>query len=594
MHGTSNATHWGNGAQTAHLVAGMAAAVLSLLFHFVLIRTMPPVRMGSAASAEPERPPRAMVLEEVQAQEAHRLEVPDVLRPEASAQALAGAAQPEVFVSALDPVLLEPSEPSAALEAPAEAAAPAALPERPSWEPRQERIEISKRIVPDEVAALPRKVEPRVDSTPQAPDIVLPASFPAPIMPTRGNAALPAWPVQGLAPDEEYGLIRDPKVAGRPASDGPPVQGALPEARADSASRLMDEKPGEVTPLKPIEEMLALDLQTYRPPTPDGFLYFKMGIRRASPEVLPVLSKDMLIIQDSSESMTQAKLHECKKGVMAMLKELRPGDRFNVMAFDEKQTRCFDEWTAATPDLIAKANWFIEGLEARGRTDVHASLQQMLTMPREPGRLQLAVYVTDGRPTMGLVDNSQIMERFSRANQGELAVFTFGGGAKVNRFLLDFLSYKNRGDVKTVPNSSEIPEALRGFGQELSRPILTELSYRASGLAEKDLFPRNLTPLFLDRSLFVCGRVPDSAPTAGLQVVGKSGARTCDMVFPIAWDQAQPGTEALRLEWALQKAYFLIGEHIRTQDPSTMSELSELAKQYGISVPYGLEMSVPR
>ena len=57
----------------------------------------------------------------------------------------------------------------------------------------------------------------------------------------------------------------------------------------------------------------------------------------------------------------------------------------------------------------------------------------------------IAVLLTDGRPTMGTVDSSDIIARFSKLNGGEVSVFTVGAGDRVNAFLLDLLGHNNRG-----------------------------------------------------------------------------------------------------------------------------------------------------
>ncbi|NIP98520.1 MAG: VWA domain-containing protein, partial [Akkermansiaceae bacterium] len=104
--------------------------------------------------------------------------------------------------------------------------------------------------------------------------------------------------------------------------------------------------------------------------------------------------------------------------------------------------------------------WFIRNMTARGKTDVFTSLQSVAAMERTQGRPVIAVLVTDGRPTMGMVDSSDIIEEFTRVNDGGVSVFGFGGGRRVNRYLLDFLSYKNRGDSELVRELGDIPEGL--------------------------------------------------------------------------------------------------------------------------------------
>ena len=92
----------------------------------------------------------------------------------------------------------------------------------------------------------------------------------------------------------------------------------------------------------------------------------------------------------------------------------------------------------------------------------------------------IAVLMTDGRPTMGTVDSSDIIARFSRANDGGVSVFTVGAGDRVNSFLLDLLGHNNRGGSWLMPLREQIPDTVKRAARELSRPVLANLNYRFS------------------------------------------------------------------------------------------------------------------
>jgi hypothetical protein len=58
------------------------------------------------------------------------------------------------------------------------------------------------------------------------------------------------------------------------------------------------------------------------------------------------------------------------------------------------------------------------------------------------------------------------------------------------------------------------------------------------------------------------------------------------MVFTLPWQEARAAGGQLRGQWAWQRAYHLIGEHIRTGDDSLLSEVRDLESKYGLAVPY--------
>ena len=58
------------------------------------------------------------------------------------------------------------------------------------------------------------------------------------------------------------------------------------------------------------------------------------------------------------------------------------------------------------------------------------------------------------------------------------------------------------------------------------------------------------------------------------------------MVFKLDWSQSKGGNEAMRKEWAWQKLYYLIGEHIKTGSPDILNEIFEIEARYDLRVPY--------
>ena len=357
------------------------------------------------------------------------------------------------------------------------------------------------------------------------------------------------------------------------------------EPRIDAA-KLVAETVEEVTIIEAVEQLLILDLSVAEPEN-DPYSYFKINIRRAGSNVLPILPRDILLIQDCSESMTQIKLNQCKKGLHRWIDHLGPDDRLNVIGFRETPYRCFEEWSPLDATSRARARWFIEDMRAMGRTDMYASLKEILKTPSEPERPVIAIMVSDGRPTTGLVDSSDIIEHFTQQNDGRFSVFSVGGGKKVNRFLLDLISYRNRGDSQIVEKSREIPDAIEKWAVELSRPVLSDLRYHFSGVDNLDIYPRSLSHLYLDRPLVLYGRCPRSTPKTAFQIIGRSGDNLHDMVFAMDWEQARQTDESLPVEWAWRRIYNLIGEHIKTRNPALLEELYTVADQYGLKVPYG-------
>ena len=261
------------------------------------------------------------------------------------------------------------------------------------------------------------------------------------------------------------------------------------------------------------------------------------------------------------------------------------------MGFEDKPYRCFDAWAPVNPLNLAKARKFIDDMRAQGNTDVYASLESARRVPQTPGRPVLAVLVTDGRPTAGTTDSSDIIEKFSHENAGNVSMFAFGAGRRVNRFLLDLLSFRNRGDARVVVDVDRIPANMERWAVETSRPVLMDLKYQFSGVNTEDVYPRTMTHLYLDRPLVLSGRVEGVPGKTAFQIVGRSGPVARDMLFTLDWNTAVQGSEELRQRWAWHKAYELIGRYTAHRDPELLIALQAHAALYGLQVPYGRDLA---
>ncbi|MDY0148775.1 MAG: VWA domain-containing protein [Kiritimatiellia bacterium] len=557
------------------------ALVISLALHGLLLAGLPifPVERFRGADLNPTRP---LVMDEVRpAPDLSRFIQPEAFRPE----------NPEAFaeVESLQKSLLENLRAGAdatvfVAPGPAEASPPQPETDWPTMDWRQEILQIEQQTAAVELQALPRRVVPALPRLDGAPDITLPAD----------SEAIAAAAAAAAADGSAAAAVRPLSVLTHAA---PPAAAMIAAAQQDDFSeaerireqgKVLDETPADVTDVEPIEQLLAVEVTTY-PATEEDALYFELAISRAGMEGLPVLPKDILLIQDCSESITRTKLDFFKEGIVGYLRTLTTADRVNLMRYSDAPTLCFDDWAPVTADALAEAVQFTDAMRARGQTDLFTPLQRLLKLHQPSGRPMIAVLMTDGRPTMGAVDSSDIIARFSRLNNGRVSVFTVGAGARVNTFLLDLLGHNNRGGSWLMPLREHIPATVQRAARELSRPVLANLTYRFSSDSEAEVYPGTLTHLFLDRPLRLVGRAPLGQKTAVLHVIGDSGAARRDMVFALDLSAAEDGGEGIRREWVAQKIYTLINDHLASGRDDTLRKIRDLSLRHNVPLPYGAD-----
>lgn len=580
-----------------HPLAAAVAAVLSVVAHIILLSELPPLPLGRILDRTPWQDFPAIELGDVLQGVRGRERPPARFRPEnpqdvarvygqadlEAATASAPLPVPEAPQTSMGPVMGE----SQALLEPEASGPPAA------WDPREEIVAIDQATFDEEVSALPRRYVEQVERTDRVPDVVLPVERPVDLVTALHEEGPPGIESASRPTlrDEGMGTGRRAPPGGTPAAEEPRddfLEAVAAVQEADDAEEVL------AATNQAVEAYLALDVRSFRADDEGGAVYFEINIRRYGETSLPVLPKDVLLLQDCSESMTPSKLAECKRGLRRWLDLLGPGDRFQIIGFRASVVHCFDGWQAVSKESRAQALDFIDDLRAVGNTDVYGSLQAALALPRSEDRPLLVALVTDGRPTAGVTGSSDIIERFTRENGTRLSMFALGGGRRVNRFLLDLLSYRNRGDSLVVEDEADIPSAMERWALSLSRPVLTDLSYRFTGVDTAEVYPRTLTHLYLDRPLVLYGRAEPGTGPAAFQIVGRSGGEERDMVFPLDLSAAKAGGPDLRQRWAWHRVYQYIGEYSAQPDPARLDALRVFADRYGLVVPYGFGSAVPR
>jgi len=457
---------------------------------------------------------------------------------------------------------------------------------------RQEVLAIQNQMFTEEESALPRKwVEADIPKVDQAPDIQLPVDM------TDQHAA-----AEEFSSSSALAFIEDPDagtpdwsaIMGGRSLGGEGTDGAaIAPSRRTGRDHQFDERPEDVSALEGIEDLLQVRVSGYSPPDGDGSLYFSLQIERGSEESLPVQPRDVLFIQDSSESITPWKLDECRRGLKRWLDFMNSGDRFEILGFRDVTTPCFGGWRDYNEENRRTAFTFIDSLRAVGNTDVYKSLQSALAIEPDPNRTLMIILMTDGRPTVGVIGSSEIIEGVTRFNRGKVSIFSLGGGKKVNSFFLDLLSYRNRGDAMVVRGDEEIPAAMENWARQLRQPVLTDLSYSFSAIDSSEIYPKQLTHLFLDRPLVIHGRLPAETDQLVFQVVGRAGNVWHDMVFVVNRDQIAAGSAELQKQWAWQKIYHMIGDYISHPSEQKLETIRSFAADHDLIVPYGFSRALP-
>ncbi|WP_165360690.1 VIT domain-containing protein [Candidatus Chloroploca sp. Khr17] len=221
-----------------------------------------------------------------------------------------------------------------------------------------------------------------------------------------------------------------------------------------------------------------------------------------TPQVAPatheVLPREVLFVFDRSGSMGGDSIVQARNALRACLRALNAGDTFNIFPFDDHVERLAPVPLPFTQASVDAADAFIASIQARGGTEIVAALTAALDQPRDPLRLRIVVFLTDGA-----VGNEDQVLRSLTSRLNEARIFAFGVGSAVNRFLLDELASVGRGSVEYIVPGEAIEPAVQRFQRRAALPLICDLSIDWGGAQVDDLLPDPLPDLYAGQPLIL-------------------------------------------------------------------------------------------
>lgn len=353
-------------------------------------------------------------------------------------------------------------------------------------------------------------------------------------------------------------------------------------ARAPLAEDLRAQNPYEF-----IDDLVDIQVDSYIPPG-NGEGFFRLRIAPKKGGNVQILPKDVTFVIDASNSIAQRKLDVTVKGVRRALELLRLDDRFNIVVFRDTPKYFQPGLVPASRENKAAALEFLKDLQSFGQTDVFNAIRPVVSAPTREGYPGLVFVVTDGRPTTGLRDSRYIINGLTEENRERNPVYAYSGGRTANRYLLDLLAYRNKGESYISPEVDAIEKDLPVFFEQLNDPLLMDLRADYGSIDETGIFPKELPDFFRGRAVTVYGRFnPKQDTELAMRLVGRAGSREKELVFKADLAKARTGDADIARNWAFRKVYYLIGEMVRAgETPDLMAELRELGRKHNIRTVY--------
>ena len=218
---------------------------------------------------------------------------------------------------------------------------------------------------------------------------------------------------------------------------------------------------------------------------------------------IPVDSEYIIFIIDTSGSMSGTSFHQARSALRMALRRLSPADTFNVIAFSSSARQLFRRALPATSENIAKAISNIEGLEAKGGTEMLSALTLALHNSPASERVRQVVFITDGA-----VGNESALFDYISLRIGKSRLFTIGIGSAPNAYFMKRAARAGRGTFTYIGTPEEVHEKMSGLFAYLESPMLTDIRLHWPGRVD-ETYPAPIPDLYAGEPLVVVVKAKD-------------------------------------------------------------------------------------
>ena len=258
-------------------------------------------------------------------------------------------------------------------------------------------------------------------------------------------------------------------------------------------------------------------------------------------------AREAIFVIDNSGSMGGASIRQAKESLLFALSTLAPGDRFNVIRFDDTTDSVFPSPQAVSNQTIAIAKRYIERLDAAGGTMMLPALQAALQDPNadrsDVPALRQVVFLTDG----AIGNEAQLFAEIENS-LGRSRLFTVGIGSAPNSYFMSRAARLGRGTFTHVGTERQVKERMSDLLSKLQSPVMTNVKITADGEVSDKIWPNPLPDLYAGEPVVFTAMI--DTPSASFQLSGQT--LSGDWIETVSTKEAKDATGIAKL-WARNK-----------------------------------------
>ncbi len=333
------------------------------------------------------------------------------------------------------------------------------------------------------------------------------------------------------------------------------------------------------------QSVVGLSLLTYKSDNKDG--YFMLS---ASPSIQidknNIENKDITFILDVSGSMSGEKLEQAKKALLYCVNNLNVGDHFNIIKFSTEAYSLFKNLESVDKQKISEAKNFIDDLQAIGGTNIEEAFNLAFKNYKKTSHPHFIVFLTDGKPTIGEMNEEKLIKRILDANKTNSRIFTFGVGDEINTHLLDKLTDATKAWRTYVSDEEDIEIKVSNFYDKIQSPILSNLKLDFENIDIYQTYPKDLPDLFKGSNMIVFGRYKGNG-NSEIKLSGLLNGEKKVFILNNKFTNDMSEYNFIPPLWASRRIGHLLDLiRLNGEDKELVDEVTTLAREHGIITPY--------
>ena len=309
-----------------------------------------------------------------------------------------------------------------------------------------------------------------------------------------------------------------------------------------------------------------------------------------APERLPEPSaRELIFVVDTSGSMGGVSIQQARASVSQALQQLRPEDRFNVIAFNSHHHALYRRSMPATRHHVARAREFVRQLTASGGTEMLPALRVALApdvdsdIPGEQPGVRQVIFITDG----AVGNEVSLFEEIS-ASLGTSRLFTVGIGSAPNSWFMRKAAEFGRGSHTHIGKLDEVGEKMDALFDHLANPVA--LNLQVHWPVDAEVWPERTPDLYAGQPLVLAASFGSQVPSGEVEVTADIGGQEWRQTLVLSGggdpDNAysHPGVGSL---WARAKITGLLDQKVAGRDENEVREDTlEVALKHQLLSPY--------